>query len=78
MIEDFDSLLQETSELKKRTEILERENILILSRIEELERSNISNLNMLFQISNNLEEKIENLEMPTNYDTNSNYIVEHL
>jgi hypothetical protein len=78
MIEDFDSLLQEISELKKRTEILERENILILSRIEELERSNVSNLNMLFQISNNLEEKIENLEMPTNYDTNSNYIVEHL
>ena len=75
MIEDLNSII---SELKKRVELLERDNILNLSRIEELERANVSNLNMIFQISNELEEKIENLRTPVEYEPPRSYIVEHL
>jgi|LakMenEpi03Aug12_release.lakeMendotaPanAssembly.Ray.scaffolds.fasta_scaffold793250_2 hypothetical protein len=75
MIEDLNSII---SELKKRVELLERDNILNLSRIEELERANVSNLNMIFQISNELEEKIETAGTSAEYDTKQNYIVEHL
>ena len=75
MIEDPNSII---SELKKRVELLERDNILNLSRIEELERANVSSLNMIFQISNELEEKIKNLEFPIDNGINQNYTVEHL
>jgi hypothetical protein len=75
---DLDSILEEVEQLKKRVEFLEREYILNSNRIDELERTNVANLNMMFQLSNDLEEKIENLKNPVNYNENQNYTVEHL
>jgi len=71
------SLLDEINSLKDRIESLERENILNVSRIEELERENISSINAMYEISNSLEARIDEISTPTKTFSND-YKVEHL
>lgn len=77
--EEHVDFYSELSELKRRVESLERENILNLARIEELERENVSSTNAMYEIANSLEARIDMITNPVvDFDDKDGFVVEHL